>query len=58
MRRSSRSRTFDRVLFDGKEFGQLAVPGTPDEEEFLGLPGLLEPTQITAPAAASGSAAR
>ena len=35
-----------RVLFDGKEFGQLAVPGTPEEEEFLGLPGLLEPEHV------------
>lgn len=37
---------FDRVLYDGKEFGQLAVPGTPEEEEFLGIPGLLEPDQV------------
>ncbi len=37
---------FDRVLYDGKEFGQLAVPGTPEEEEFLGLPGLLEPDHV------------
>ena len=37
---------FDRVLFDGQEFGQLAVPGTPEEEEFLGIPGLLEPDQV------------
>jgi superfamily II DNA or RNA helicase len=37
---------FDRVLFDGKEFGQLAVPGTPEEEEFLGIPGLLDPEQV------------
>ena len=39
---------FDRVLFDGREFGQLAVPGTPEEEEFLGLPGLLEPEHVHA----------
>ncbi|MET0736565.1 MAG: DEAD/DEAH box helicase [Microbacterium sp.] len=37
---------FDRVLYDGSEFGQLAVPGTPEEEEFLGLPGLLEPEHV------------
>nr|WP_246414404.1 DEAD/DEAH box helicase [Microbacterium thalassium] len=37
---------FDRVLFDGREFGQLAVPGTPEEEEFLGIPGLLEPEHV------------
>lgn len=37
---------FDRVLYDGREFGQLAIPGTPEEEEFLGLPGLLEPGEV------------
>ena len=37
---------FDRVLYEGREFGQLAVPGTPEEEEFLGLPGLLEPEHV------------
>lgn len=37
---------FDRVLYDGREFGQLAVPGTPEEEEFLGLPGILEPEHV------------
>ncbi len=37
---------FDRVLFDGREFGQLAVPGSAEEEEFLGLPGLLEPEHV------------
>jgi hypothetical protein len=37
---------FDRVLYDGREFGQLAIPGTPEEEEFLGLPGLLEPEHV------------
>ncbi len=37
---------FDRVLYDGREFGQLAVPGTPEEEEFLGIPGLLEPEHV------------
>ncbi|WP_309068635.1 DEAD/DEAH box helicase [Microbacterium sp.] len=37
---------FDRVVFDGKEFGQLAVPGTDEEQEFIGLPGLLEPEHV------------
>lgn len=37
---------FDRVLYDGREFGQLAVPGSPEEQEFLGLPGLLEPEHV------------
>jgi len=40
------SATFDRVLFDGGEFGTAAAPGSPEEEEFLGLPGLLEPEQV------------
>jgi superfamily II DNA or RNA helicase len=40
--------TFDRVLFDGGEFGTQAAPGSEDEEDFLGLPGLLEPDQVTA----------
>jgi len=40
------SATFDRVLFDGGEFGTAAAPGSPEEEEFLGLPGLLEPHQV------------
>ena len=40
------SATFDRVLFDGGEFGTAAAPGSPEEEEFLGLPGLLEPDQV------------
>ncbi|RJL24584.1 DEAD/DEAH box helicase [Bailinhaonella thermotolerans] len=40
------SATFDRVLFDGGEFGTSAAPGSPEEEDFLGLPGLLEPDQV------------
>ena len=37
---------FDRVLFDGKEFGELAQPGTEEEHEFIGIPGLLEPEHV------------
>ena len=33
----------DQVIFDGASFGTGATPGTPEEEEYLGLPGLLEP---------------
>jgi superfamily II DNA or RNA helicase len=33
---------FDRVLYDGNEFGVSA-----EEEDFLGLPGLLEPDQVS-----------
>ena len=39
---------FDRVLFDGGEFGTGAVVGSVEEQEYLGLPGLLEPEQVTA----------
>ena len=37
---------FDRVLYDGGEFGTTTAPGSPEEEDFLGLPGLLEPEQV------------
>ncbi|MFC4114768.1 DEAD/DEAH box helicase [Nonomuraea zeae] len=40
------SATFDRVLFDGGEFGTGAEVGSAEEEDFLGLPGLLEPDQV------------
>lgn len=39
--------TFDRVVFDGAEFGQLAEPGTDEEFDFIGIPGLLEPEQVS-----------
>ncbi|WP_277750492.1 DEAD/DEAH box helicase [Actinomyces oricola] len=39
---------FDRVLFDGGEFGTGAVVGSVEEQDYLGLPGLLEPEQVTA----------
>ena len=37
--------TFDRILFDGGEFG--TEPGTVEEEEFLGIPGLLDADQVS-----------
>ncbi len=37
--------SFDRVLFDGGEFGGGDV-GSDEEADFLGLPGLLEPDQV------------
>ncbi|NUS07228.1 MAG: DEAD/DEAH box helicase [Nonomuraea sp.] len=40
------SATFDRVLFDGGEFGTGAEVGSAEEEDFIGLPGLLEPDQV------------
>ncbi|RFS82008.1 DEAD/DEAH box helicase [Actinomadura spongiicola] len=42
------SATFDRVLYDGGEFGMHAEPGSAEEEEYLGIPGLLEPEQVSA----------
>jgi superfamily II DNA or RNA helicase len=39
---------FDRVLFDGGEFGTQAQAGSAEEAEYLGIPGLLEPDQVTA----------
>jgi superfamily II DNA or RNA helicase len=37
---------FDRVVFDGGEFGTAAATGSAEEEDFLGLPGLLDPDQV------------
>jgi superfamily II DNA or RNA helicase len=37
----------DQVIFDGATFGTGAMTGTPEEEEYLGLPGLLSPDQVT-----------
>ncbi len=39
--------SFDRVVYDGNEFGTLAEPGTPEEFDFIGLPGLLEPEEVS-----------
>ncbi len=39
---------FDRVLYDGGEFGTATAAGSPEEEDFLGLPGLLDPGQVRA----------
>jgi superfamily II DNA or RNA helicase len=38
--------TFDRVLFDGGEFGTSTPAGSVEEEEYLGLPGLLDADQV------------
>jgi superfamily II DNA or RNA helicase len=40
--------TFDRVLYDGGEFGMQAEVGSAEEQDYLGLPGLLEPDQVSA----------
>lgn len=37
---------FDKVLFDGTEFGSSAFVGSDEELDFIGLPGILEPEQV------------
>ena len=37
---------FDRVLFDGGEFGFAAEVGSEEELDFIGIPGILEPDQV------------
>jgi superfamily II DNA or RNA helicase len=39
--------TFDHVMFDAKQFGMFAEPTSDDEHDYLGLPGLLEPEQVS-----------
>ena len=36
------------MLFDGGEFGTGAAVGSDEEADYLGIPGLLEPGQVTA----------
>ncbi|KZE94297.1 hypothetical protein AVP42_01075 [Agromyces sp. NDB4Y10] len=38
--------TFDRVVYDGTDFGTFAEPGSDEELDFIGLPGILEPDQV------------
>jgi hypothetical protein len=38
---------FDHVLFDAQQFGLHAAVGSEEEQDYLGLPGLLEPEQVT-----------
>ena len=37
----------DQVIFDGASFGTPVQSGSAEEEEFLGLPGLLTPEQVS-----------
>lgn len=37
---------FDRVVFDGADFGMQAMSGSAEEADYLGIPGLLEPDQV------------
>ena len=58
-RPSRRRRSSTGCVFDGGEFGMGAAPGSAEEEDFLGIPGLLEPDQVDEPAeAAPGRADR
>ena len=38
---------FDHVMFDAQQFGLNAEPSSTEEQEYLGLPGLLEPDQVS-----------
>lgn len=43
----SSAATFDKVLFGDQEFGQLVEPGTDEEHDFIGIPGILEPEEVS-----------
>ncbi len=38
---------FDHVMFDAQAYGMHAEPMSADEQDYLGLPGLLEPDQVS-----------
>ena len=38
---------FDHVMFDSQAYGMHAAPMSADEQDYLGLPGLLEPDQVS-----------
>jgi hypothetical protein len=42
------SAELDQVIFDGSSFGTTAGAGTDEEQDYLGLPGLLAPDQVRA----------
>jgi superfamily II DNA or RNA helicase len=42
------SAELDQVIYDGSSFGTAAFAGSDEEQEYLGLPGLLEPEQVRA----------
>ncbi len=44
----SASAELDQVIFDGSSFGTAAFAGSDEEQEYLGLPGLLAPDQVRA----------
>jgi superfamily II DNA or RNA helicase len=40
------SAELDQVIYDGSSFGTAVLAGSDEEQEYLGLPGLLEPDQV------------
>lgn len=40
------SAELDQVIYDGSSFGTAVLAGSDEEQEYLGLPGLLEPEQV------------
>lgn len=42
------SAELDQVIYDGNSFGTAVFSGSEEEQEYLGLPGLLEPEQVRA----------
>jgi superfamily II DNA or RNA helicase len=42
------SAELDQVIYEGSSFGTAAGVGSEEEQEYLGLPGLLEPEQVRA----------
>ena len=38
----------DQLIYDGSSFGTAACAGSAEEQDYLGLPGLLEPDQVRA----------
>jgi len=39
--------TFEKVLYEGEEYGSFAEPGSAEEWDFIGLPGILEPEEVS-----------
>jgi superfamily II DNA/RNA helicase len=44
----SASAELDQVIYDGNSFGTAVFSGSDEEQDYLGLPGLLEPDQVRA----------
>lgn len=38
---------FDKVVYQSEDFGAFAEPGSPEELDFIGIPGILDPDQIS-----------